>query len=328
MSENVFVQVEKRINEEEENKESVGFNDKFTSIITGGKRLPEYEHKTEREIVKLNVGGQIFQTTRKTLTKKIKNAKRPHLLEEYLIGTSKPILDSEDLIFIDRNPQYFNYILDYLRMADTEYEFKLPSDKLVLDYLEREGIYYKIDGIRELLNKSFILTADQMEELMTLCGFKRNQHFTVLYRASQDGFSSNDFHSKCDGHANTLTIIRTVDSFVFGGYTTAKWSKKGGYEHDLHAFLFSYLNKAKKPKVMKCILPQFAIECNAACGPAFGKNDMHIAGNSNVNEFSHSNLGTAYKHPLYEYGSNEARTFLAGEFSFTTNEIEVLQKQF
>lgn len=326
MSENVFVQLEKRLSHKED-IEGVGYNNKFTSLITG-KSLPEKERNPETEIIKLNVGGKIFQTTRKTLTKKCKGTKRPNLFEEYLAKKTIPLLDENNIIFVDRNPQYFSYILDYLRMVDTNFDFKLPNDRSILDYLEREAEYYKLDGVRELLNKSNILTADQMQELMDMCGFKRNQHFTLLYRASQDGFSSNDFHAKCNGFTNTLTIIRTVDSYVFGGYTTAKWSRKGGYEHDSHAFIFSYINKSQKPKVFKCILPQYAIECNSACGPAFGKNDLHIASNSNVNEFSHSNLGTAYKHPLYEYGSNEARTFLAGDFSFQTNEIEVLKKEF
>ena len=49
-----------------------------------------------------------------------------------------------------------------------------------LDYLEREAEYYKLDGIREKLNKSSILSADQMEDLMELCGFKRNQQFSLM----------------------------------------------------------------------------------------------------------------------------------------------------
>lgn len=330
MSENVFVQVEKKVSEFKL-PEPVGYNEKFTTMITSDSLLQPKEHepqKTGSEIIKLNVGGTIFQTTRNTITKRINGVKRRHLLEEFVTGQEKTILDSNNVIFIDRNPEHFNDILDYLRLANTEYEFKLPSDKMKLDYLEREAEYYKLDGIREKLNKSSILSADQMEDLMELCGFKRNQQFSLLYRATQDGFSSNDFHNKCDGHANTLVIIRTTDSYVFGGYTAAKWSRKGGYEHDSNAFIFSLINKANKPKLMKCILSQYAIECNNSCGPAFGKNDLHISNNSNVNEFSHSNLGTAYRHPMYEFGSNEARTFLAGDFSFQTNEIEVLKREF
>jgi hypothetical protein len=42
---------------------------------------------------------------------------------------------------------------------------------------------------------------------------------------------------------------------------------------------------------------------------------------------SYSSLGGTYKHPKYEYGTNEARTFLAGSFKFQLDEIEVYQKE-
>ena len=42
---------------------------------------------------------------------------------------------------------------------------------------------------------------------------------------------------------------------------------------------------------------------------------------------SHSNLGNCYKHPQYEYGTNEAETFLAGSTHFHLDEIEVYQKK-
>jgi hypothetical protein len=49
-----------------------------------------------------------------------------------------------------------------------------------------------------------------------------------LWRGSRDGFGSGDFHSRCDGHANTVTLIETaasehdVGDFVFGGFTPVK----------------------------------------------------------------------------------------------------------
>jgi hypothetical protein len=42
---------------------------------------------------------------------------------------------------------------------------------------------------------------------------------------------------------------------------------------------------------------------------------------------SRSNLGFTYSHPQYEYGTNEAQTFLAGSYQFQLDEIEVYQKE-
>ena len=58
--------------------------------------------------------------------------------------------------------------------------------------------------------------------------------------------------------------------------------------------------------------------------PTFGLYDMAIANSAN----SSSNLGDVYKHSIYAYKSNEARTFLGvgGEY-FQLSEIEVYEKK-
>ena len=57
---------------------------------------------------------------------------------------------------------------------------------------------------------------------MKLCEFSLNQKWTLLYRGSEDGFGSFDFHSECDGQSKTLTIIRAEGtSYIFGGFTNA-----------------------------------------------------------------------------------------------------------
>jgi hypothetical protein len=51
----------------------------------------------------------------------------------------------------------------------------------------------------------------------------------LLWRGSRDGFGAHDFHSRCDGHTDTLTLIVTTASvcddggFVFGGFTRVEW---------------------------------------------------------------------------------------------------------
>ena len=73
---------------------------------------------------------------------------------------------------------------------------------------------------------------------------------------------------------------------------------------------------------------KYAIYCNSQYGPSFGGGcDIIIGDNSNTTVNSCSNLCCAYKHPQYEYGTNEAETFLAGSFNFQLDEIEVYQKE-
>jgi hypothetical protein len=117
------------------------------------------------------------------------------------------------------------------------------------------GLYSNMNSF-----KSEILTdLKQSVELINLCEFSPNDKWSLLYRGTRDGFGTNDFHSKCDGHANTLTIFKAKESqFIFDSY---------------------------------------------------------------------SYLCSSYKHPQYEYGTNEAETFLAGSFNFHLDEIEVYHKE-
>jgi hypothetical protein len=98
---------------------------------------------------------------------------------------------------------------------------------------------------------SEILTdVKQCLELIDLCDFSPNDKWSLLYRGTRDGFGSRVFHSRCDGHSNTLTVLKAKQSsYIFGGFTMAKWesSPKGKLKSDPNAFLFSLTNKDNQP---------------------------------------------------------------------------------
>jgi hypothetical protein len=50
----------------------------------------------------------------------------------------------------------------------------------------------------------------------------RAKRFNLLWRGSRDGFTAQEFHLRCDGRANTLTLISDTDGNVFGGFTPVK----------------------------------------------------------------------------------------------------------
>jgi hypothetical protein len=74
---------------------------------------------------------------------------------------------------------------------------------------------------RNDLFKSRILSGNHPSELVNLCEFSLKDKWTLLYRGTRDGFGAANFHSKCDRHKNTLTIIKAHGtSFIFGGFTS------------------------------------------------------------------------------------------------------------
>ena len=94
-----------------------------------------------QDYVELNVGGVIFSTSRETLLKEESK------LALMCSGKIPIIRDNRGLIFIDRNPEHFGRILEFLRDEGTLYD--LSPD--VRDDLRREAEYYGIDGLLEII---------------------------------------------------------------------------------------------------------------------------------------------------------------------------------
>ncbi len=155
----------------------------------------------------------------------------------------------------------------------------------------------------------------------------------LLYRATRDGFEGTAFHNKCDGKANTLTIIKTNGNYVFGGYTAGKWNSDGIYASDTSAFIFSLRrNSVSNSYNLKVALSQYAIYGGERYGPTFGGgHDIKIIDKSNINTGSYTYFCSSYQCPAgYSFGDT-SKSFLAGIHSgvlnsgWLTTEIEVFQ---
>jgi hypothetical protein len=143
----------------------------------------------------------------------------------------------------------------------------------------------------------------------------------LQYRATRDGFTGENFHSKCDGIANTLTVIKSEHGNIFGVFTKKAWDSTDGFVADPKEFIFSLVNKENKPFKAVCSSNN-AIFQYPFCGPSFGP-DIYIAPDSNSNRDSFSVFGSNYKHADYQNGTEKAKSILGGSYNFKTVEIEV-----
>jgi hypothetical protein len=153
------------------------------------------------------------------------------------------------------------------------------------------------------LQSQILEGALQLSELLKLCEFSPNDKWTLLYRGTRDSFASDDSHSRCNGHSNTLTILKAKGSSnIFGGFTSVSWDGSSGYKSDSNAFIFSLTNKDNQPVKMKIDQNEhkFAIYCDYRFGPIFGHGaDIHISNNANTTVKSCSRLGDILK--IYFY---------------------------
>jgi hypothetical protein len=60
----------------------------------------------------------------------------------------------------------------------------------------------------------------------------------LLYRGTRDGFVKKIFNENCLNKGATLTIIKSDQNKIFGGYTTLSWEYDKKKE-DIYAFVFS-----------------------------------------------------------------------------------------
>jgi hypothetical protein len=169
------------------------------------------------------------------------------------------------------------------------------------------------------------------EDLFKLCEFSKDQKWKFLYRASQDGFKGADFHHFCDDKDNTLTIVKSSNGNVFGGFTRTPWTSSAGLvKEDESDFIFSLINTDNQPLKMKIekSAPKLRFFNKCSDMPCFGNptGGFSLSDDCDAKRNCMANLGGYFKHSKYLPNSKQAKSFLAGSPIFKVLEIEVFQK--
>ncbi len=163
-------------------------------------------------------------------------------------------------------------------------------------------------------------------KLVYLCEFSKDQKWELKYRGTRDGLKAADFHSRCDGIANTLTVVKATSGNILGGYTEKAWHSKNRWIADPKAFIFSLVNKEEDPfKANVSNEGKYAIHGSATRGPLFGRDDKYIRDLVifGKDEKNYSYFGYSYQHERYPKDTVKANSILAGSCAFQVQEIEV-----
>jgi hypothetical protein len=113
------------------------------------------------------------------------------------------------------------------------------------------------------------------------------KRFSLLWRGSRDCFHALTFHRRCDGHANTLTVILNTNRNIFGEFTPVEWeSQEWNWKTGKHgkadnrgkangsqkSFLFTVTNSHNiTPRIfwLKAAKKHRAIHCRSAWSSDF-----------------------------------------------------------
>jgi hypothetical protein len=287
----------------------------------------------------LDVGGEKYTTSIATLTRE-----KDTFFTTLFSKSWKFERDPQDnSIFIDRNGKNFGYILEYLRtdliptevmqdetlrrnlLIEAEY-FRLHSLIFILTEPERKHQKEKEDEEKQLEAHKYFPkgTLLQLEHKIKLNEFFGNndQQWELIYKASHDGYTAKEFHSCCNNEGPTITIIRSHNGYLFGGYTSISWTSDNSYKSDATAFLFTLTNPHNIPPTKYVINPthiMYAVYHDSKGGPAFGSgHTLYVASESQYNGASYTSFPSAY---IDTTGKN-LNTF-TGAYKFGICDVEV-----
>ncbi|KAG0167552.1 BTB (POZ) domain-containing protein [Apophysomyces sp. BC1015] len=140
------------------------------------KELMREVRKIQDEKVKLNVGGQHFETSLTTLRRD------PNSMLSIMFSGHRTITpDADGSYFIDRDSTYFRLVLNYLR--DLRIPPNVRNDPKIMDELMQEARFYKISGLLKLRWVYLsTLTQDQLHKLYP----PQKDHAVILHLQTTD----------------------------------------------------------------------------------------------------------------------------------------------
>jgi len=307
---------------------------------------------------RLNVGGKIFEVSLETI--KAKDSLFYGLMGEQILGNSKEayFLDKDPILFEKILKYMRTGYLDIetadagtLKILMKEFEFfglefpksaqiiahSAKDDTVPVDVIEKKlKSIIEVQNMKEVIvpkpeiavqhspncNSVLLSIADQHALANWICPeHPETIELVLLYRGSVDGFSTQKFHSACDGHSPTVSVIQSDQKYLFGGYTTQAWNSSGSYASDSNSFVYSLTKKYKAN-----VSPNYvgnAIYNNSNYGPTYGGgHTIHICNNCNQSNSNYTRYnGAYYLHPYTGYNL----FYLSGTNNFYVYEIEVFE---
>jgi hypothetical protein len=154
-------------------------------------------------------------------------------------------------------------------------------------------------GIADYLNPPRWLNSVIISDFPAILAEFGRKRFSLLWRGSRDGFGARNFHNRCDGHANTLTIILDTNGNIFGGFTPVEWESRTikCYRPDpsRKTFIFTLKNHHNIParRFRMNDTAEGPVFCEPRNGPNFcliGVYDQCNESNKNYAKFFESNI--------------------------------------
>lgn len=179
---------------------------------------------------------------------------------------------------------------------------------------------------KDIIGKTSLITKEAQIKLLSeaLSNTKafhgkqiKDLKFELIYSTATDPWSNNGFHSKCNNINNTLTIIKTNDDHVFGGFTTKTWNaRQGALKDNKNAFVFSFVTNKFYPIIEgeKAILTS----SNGPCFYSYANNMIQFDTNLKMGN-------TEIAQNSFYAGISKDYEINGGKYDFEVAQIDILK---
>ena len=232
------------------------------------------------------------------------------LISSIVLGIISFNLNSELDTLIKTETNLFNQVSD----------LKEESKEIQKVY-ERVDVNYKdIYNLDKKKNIDIIHNLDELNKLSMAINNQGSVSYSICYKATLDGDSSDTFRKLCGGVSPVLFLIETVDGYRFAAFTSLYFDQEvqnQGYREDDQAFIFSF-DTGKKYKIEQ---PEYAVSDVKGSFPMFGKRDIFLGKNILSGANSYAMFPVAY-----EKDANAPGDYIlnGGMKKFVIKELEVL----
>ena len=195
--------------------------------------------------------------------------------EENIISLVNNCINIENYI---KDINIMNEKIKTLKNVDNLAIDYIYNNEMLLEQINKFGCFQR-DIIPQFL-KSSILKGDSKNQNLLTNWIKQKVkkdeiNFELIFKMSENGSDSKNFHEFCDNKGPTLTLISTTEGKKFGGFTPLNWKNIGGFINDksMSTFIFS-LNLNKKFDIIN--KENNAIKVDENNGPNFGNGDIIV----------------------------------------------------
>ena len=180
-------------------------------------------------------------------------------------------------------------------------------------FLEDTQILQEKKELDLILDKIKVIFSKQKRKFINL---------KLIYTATNDGDSAEDFHLHCDGYAPLIILIKTKKNVVFGGFTEKPFysTKKRIGNKDDNAFIFS-VDRMKTYEVEKGTIATCSFRDYGPVFAGFEHNNIYLFDDFFTDPGNVAEKGDRFR-------TTENYEINLGEEKFFVEEMEIYQVLF